>query len=412
MLLSKAILITSIGDYAGLFVYFILLEKLNNNTVYSGYSIAAKALAAIAAFFLLKKLNFKSDQKVILVSTQFIMGIISLSLIFLLELNLISNAIIIGYCFIQAVLFEQFKMCRDLYSKAIADKVTDNNGVYREHQANIEFGLKVGQMFGPLVFFIVANILKLPLWTPLLFDTISFFISGYILLKLTSTEFQHSESSEIELSKGFTSLWNKEIFLYFLMKSTFVISASLYNILIFRLISSKFKLDSSYIPITYSVLSIGSVLAANILKSSDKYISVFKKNFNVNTKEDSLLIIVGSIIFAFCISSFYFDYDFKHLLIILFFAGIGNTFQVVSIRAVLQSFSTLSEFSKINPIDIINTRGLEALCTILVIHLGYLVSDNFLITIVVILSLTSAILPFTYSHSALFKNSQKMRAKT
>jgi hypothetical protein len=404
-LLSNAILITSIGDYAGLFVYFIIFEQLNNDTVYSGYTIISKALAAILAFFALKYFIIRVNQKNLLIWTQFLMGFLSLFFIFIIKNHMVSNYLVIAICFIQAILFEQFKLSRDNYSKIVADKIKNNTNVYREHQAHIEFGLKIGQMFGPLAFFLIANILKFPLWAPLLLDSFSFLIAGIILFKITDIEPPTFE--KVNLSKGIKVLFNKNIFNYFLIKSSLVISGSTYNILIFRLLKSKFNLDSSFIPLTYSALSIGSVTMSYFLSDSTNRNNFVKFITSRLSKQNHRLIIYGGLIFASCIFSFLFSYDFKYLPLILFFAGVGNTLQIVSMRSILHSFSSYSDFSKINPFDVINTRGLEAICTVLVIHAGFLVSDSFLISIVVILSIISAFLPFIHSRSALFKISTK-----
>lgn len=350
--LASAIAITSFGDFLSVFAYVAILSEILKNPVHAAFIVPIKGigvgLASLSGSYVLNRFGHRE----ILFFSQIILGILSIFFIVVFwGFSYKEPYLIFLVALLESFFSQLFLTGREVYSKVLEQNYSSDlvSGLSRIMQAELEKGYVTGQFGGPLLFFLLIEILKLPYYLPLALDSVTFFIAAMVCWKLPRT--QQITNPVFSLKQPIKRiLEDKNIFKIFFVRGIgFWVSLGLINFFLFSVITDQYNLQISYSAIAYSAIGLGAWVSASQLANNEKIWSKLFKNLigqSNRTLAASSCLLYG--VFALLLIS-----TSNAILGLIFFLilGFANGIQKISTRAFLRSYTCASEYSEILGIE-------------------------------------------------------------
>jgi MFS family permease len=348
--LSWILFITSSGDFLSIFVYVLLLNQVLKDPVFAGMVLPIKgAGAAVGALFFPTVLS-RIGNRALLISTQVLLGVITLFLIgYWVSSPVKLPIVILIVCFLESVLAQLFSAGRENYSKCLEHKEAEGAtspalNEQRLLQAQLERGFLAGQFIGPLSFFVLVGVFQADLTVPLILDAFSFFLAGFLCFQLPKVGV-YKEKLFILRPLRYLLKTPGLFEIFFLRAFAMWISLGLFNLLLFPITAMQYSLDLVYSTWTYSAIGLGAWAAVKFMGSNkERGNGIFASILGLS---DPRLAMVS--FFLYGAAELLFGYS--TLLWVGFLAallvGAANGVQKVTTRAITRKFTTAAQYPEV-----------------------------------------------------------------
>lgn len=387
---SRSTIISSIGDFTSVYAYYLLFEKISNNSISSGNAILSRSISALITLFVFRSIiHFFSYKKLIQIC-QLTLGTITVFLTYsIIAKSFLNMNFLFLISIVQFSLFNIYSQSLGSYSKYIED--INKNGIknlVKSNQAQLELAIRIGQIGGPFVFFLLLNYFKDDLWIAFAFDGLTFIASAFLFRNLPDYKIIHEKT---KFSFGINKVLSKNrIGTFFSTRTFYILNVSFINIFIFQLIKT-FNLSSRYVPLIDAISACGSatmlyILSRSHLESKVHSISKIKNLDHWN------LVIFGGILFSLCyviVSSGILN--FWTTLFFFILGGAGNGAQMTGYRQILNDSTNQKEFNEVSGFAILHARVIESFVTFLFIILSRHISSDLSFALVITTSLIALI---------------------
>jgi hypothetical protein len=247
-------LVTSIGDFLTLFASIRILDELGYPVTTQAFVVVLKALSIVLGAFLLPiALNRHSTKKVLFVS-QALSFVTATIFVLAYAKGHVGLWAVYAFNVLNPSLKQLFDGARETHSKNLGEDAEQRSFV-----ASLLSGYYIAQVFGPILAFVL-------LWKgspviPLAIDAASFLVTALFSLRLTLTP---STSMKITIFRPLSYLGKRpDLRKILLLRSVgFWIPNSLFNFLLFSVVTEHYKLDAISSAFVYSAIGLGAALSA------------------------------------------------------------------------------------------------------------------------------------------------------
>lgn len=346
-ILSRITLTTSLGDWLSYFALIKLATDTSGSIIIGTLSIAMKSAAvAVAAVLIPMFVGVYSNRSIILV-TQWLSAALMAVVCFSTACKVILPIpAIYSTLFLQTSLKQLFDAARETHSKSLARHEND----HRPLQAQLLAGFYGAQFLGPLVAFFL--LLKSPVWIPLLVDSISFAVAGFLARKISSVPPTQSYLKPSRFLRPFSYLKGlpnlRDILI---LRSTIWIPIGLYNILLFQVVLHHYELPLNYSTIPYAALGLGAAVSSFLLTSSKN-----KMMLNLDKMSDGVLACLAQVLLGVSTLGFLVVPSFGVAMIFVFITGLAMGLNSVATLTLRRKFSTAEQLPEIMGLELLIGR--------------------------------------------------------
>jgi len=358
--LSTMLTVTTIGDWFSYLSVIYLLQNISGDWRVSSFSIPIKGLGIAVSALFSPYLNSRISPKRLLVAVQILGMALSLVTFLFLEQSSSSMTWLFWFSCFQGFLSNCFNQTRDFYSKAFT---TDDKALKETvAQSLLEKGFSLGQVFGPVLFFVLIHIAKARPSIAFLIDAVSFFVGTLLLLRLPGLPIKLPSPSYKQFGVRPILERTPIRFIFVLRSIGMWVPFAIFNILLVAKMTAEFHRDPSELTWVYALLGAGATVGANWSgQQSDR--------FNYQLSQSYVFCAASFVLFALCSALFAFSIPFSVFLMLCFMIGFSNGIQKVTTKGILREQTSTEEFPVISALELF-TGKLCDLVTVSIFNLA------------------------------------------
>ena len=313
--------------------------------------------ALIAPFINLLLARLTTKQ--MLFYSQLISALISL---IILVLYVSSNLGLTGFSLLilaNSVFSNIFSLSREIHSKHIS---TLANNI--QVQSTTLAGFYKAQFLGPVISMFLITIL--PLWIPLLFDILSFFLSAFIVSRANLTSFNCGRSNPLRpllyLHK------NKSILTIFTLRSLgFWIGGGIFNFIVFSIITERYAIDPINSAWVYSAVGFGATISTFYLRSKISFSKIHLESF---------ISFIGHAGIALSSIGFYYLHNYFTALLLMVIYGVFMSLNAIGSQAIRRRLIPIENFSEVVWLESFVSKFTELVVSLVVMTVLIRVNHN------------------------------------
>ncbi len=259
--LNKIDLITSAGDFISLFSIMTITTNLRSIGEAAVIATVFKYLSMVFGTILAPYFVKRHHAKTVLSAAQFLSAMCSLFVILLtLKKPVNIDAIKVIFLFI-ATLQVIYANARDSFYKFATE---NENRTHKETATGFFNSLYSAQFFGPLIAFTLLHLF--PISTVLSLDFISFFITGFMILKLKFNPIMGSKDVNFRLACSYITNRDEVRDLFLLRSVVFWFGIAIINVEITNFMGVNFHWNGTWAALIWSTQGAGSLFGVWITK--------------------------------------------------------------------------------------------------------------------------------------------------
>lgn len=344
-ILSLMTLITSFGDFLTFFAILSIINMKGFSAEFAGISVIIRAIGVAIGAITTPLLLKKNITKKVLLFSQFSALIISILLCVVVIFDFTPLILLYGITAAQSLLKQIFDITREKHSHSIG-----SNDSHMSLQSQIATNFYFAQVLGPITAYFLIK--SFPIKLPLILDAASFLLTAKLCLNLSDGE--KSKSSHL-FSSVSVILKNTPLKRLFLLRSIgFWIGCSVFNFILFSIVSEKFKLDLISSAWIYSSLGLGAALAGFTVRNFKSGELTSFGNLN-----KIHLIILGHTIYAISVLIFPSVSQFYIAVLFFIFGGFGMGLNAISSQALRRDLTPKENFASVVGLESIVARMVD-----------------------------------------------------
>ena len=345
-ILARITLITSLGDFLSLFAMIKLLMDSGLSVFVAGYAVVIKTAAVGISGVILPRVVSKYNTRTLIRASQWLSFFSVVTVVGAYWAHHLNVTLVFSALFIQTLLKQIFDSTREYHSKVVGE-----NQCPVTFQSQLLSSFYSAQVIGPLVS--MALILAFRIEIPLLLDAGSFLIAGAMASRLRTTV-QPLVSLNVLRPLSYLIKYPQLLRLTLLRSIGFWFSISLFNYLLFSVVTQKFHLEVERSAWFYSVLGLGATLSISCIRNPLTGILT-----RVGKLNEGYLAFVGQLAFGLALLGFIAFNSFLSVIVVLFFAGLGMGINAVGTQALRRKLTTPEQFPEIVALETLIARSTD-----------------------------------------------------
>jgi hypothetical protein len=257
-------------------------------------------------------------------------------------LGVLSLPMVFAAIFFQTFLKQVFESAREFHSKSIGGGES-----HVSLQSQLMGAFYSAQFLGPIASVCLLWIFRIEI--PLVLDATSFLIAGALALQIKGTVKSETETHVLNPIKYLFKL--PELRGIFFLRVSFWIPLSIFNYLLFSIVTENFGLGIEHSAWIYSALGLGATLAVSAIRNP---VSGFLTRFG-QIQEGSMAFL-GQLTLALMLVVFSVSRSLPTAIFGLIVFGVGMGMNAVATQALRRKFTTQSQFTEVVGLELVVSK--------------------------------------------------------